>query len=190
METKKFFNLLLLTVLAVPTVKADLSDHREAAKGFIAGLGVVVCWKMNETKKFTCLTGGDEDGADFIGKLLMLSSGLTSAGYIASYFEKKSLAKYLKKIGMEQLPKAVVATCIIERPFLESSVSRLARHGTIEEIGTGGGGSVKRFNCCPEDNCKKCEVAKITGGIALYTVIDKVIDNYRNRHGIGNKDKQ
>ncbi len=120
MGTKNFLSLLLLTALAVPTVRAGWRDRFGGDKTKAVG-GLMMSVLVS---KVLCPTFvGDDDQVNAIRMILGLGGASVCAGNIASSFGQKRCANVFKKFGIKQSAMMAVATGLVANLAVKKSIT-------------------------------------------------------------------
>jgi len=177
MDANKIFNLLLLTVLTVPTVRAGFHDYfglKSKAVGAVVLSGVL----LNLKGRVGCKNLLGDNQASVVGNILVLSSACVSASYVASYAGKENLSKFLKKIGMQNGPVVAVSVFLATNESTQSGfIHRIPLVG--EKLACSKAGTTVDAY---KGICIGYGVSKVAEGVALYAVINEVVDKVRDRY--------
>jgi len=163
METKSLFNLLLLTALTVPTIKADFFGRfgdKSKAVGSAMAAGIIYHFgNKNQAFIAKCEPLAAEKVIGTIASTIAFGSACESCSYAASYFEKKKLSKLLKNAGIQNLPE------------------------TAGSVFLTGNGKIKKWVSSIPVIKDSRELQAIAWYAGIKNVIKKAVDLYRSKNG-------
>jgi len=183
MGTKKFFNLLFLTALAVSTVRGDIPDHVKAVAALaVSGISTVIINKVQKNSsvaKAAKYAGLDpQDVRNVIG--------VSGTFFAASFFVNEKLRKRFQRFAT-RAPLAAGVSYLITRRSVRSVIKGVK--------GVGGFLVCPQFKEDAENGCQGiCDHCMLTNGMIFagtYIAIDQAIDSYYKRDTVenGNRDE-